>query len=178
MTPGPVPATSVNEFLLSLEPIIERLPIGSSSLHVNFVSKQSNAFLQFCILVFARRNFFHQLPLQACSLLGSIGLPSRCFNTQNTLPGAVQSVLGLLAPVPRIPGSFCTGAGVGWNEHTEDVFHGCEKFFRPDCAANLISSWIPSLYGVEEKLEKGANVADVGCGKDGSTLLMAKLTLN
>jgi ubiquinone/menaquinone biosynthesis C-methylase UbiE len=54
------------------------------------------------------------------------------------------------------------------------VFHGCEKFFRPGYAANLISSWIPSLTGVKSKLEAGAKVADVGCGKGASTLLMAQ----
>lgn len=90
------------------------------------------------------------------------------------LPGAFQLALGALAAVPRIAESFRTGAGMGWHEHADDVFHGCEKFFRPGYAANLMSSWIPALQGVQEKLEKGARVADVGCGKGASTLLMAK----
>jgi SAM-dependent methyltransferase len=63
---------------------------------------------------------------------------------------------------------------MGWHEHVDGVFHGCEKFFRPGYAANLVSSWIPALAGVKEKLEAGARVADVGCGKGASTLLMAK----
>jgi ubiquinone/menaquinone biosynthesis C-methylase UbiE len=63
---------------------------------------------------------------------------------------------------------------MGWHEHDEAVFHGCEKFFRPSYAANLISSWIPSLQGVQAKLEAGARVADVGCGKGASTLLLAE----
>src|SRR5271154_2165480 len=90
------------------------------------------------------------------------------------LPGAFQLALGSLAAVPRITESFRSGAGMGWHEHDEDVFHGCEKFFRPSYAANLISSWIPSLQGVKQKLEAGARVADVGCGKGASTVLMAK----
>ena len=90
------------------------------------------------------------------------------------LPGAFQLALGSLAAVPRITEAFRTGAGIGWHEHDEDVFHGCEKFFRPSYAANLISSWIPSLQGVKSKLEAGARVADVGCGKGASTVLMAK----
>jgi SAM-dependent methyltransferase len=90
------------------------------------------------------------------------------------LPGAFQLALGSLAAVPRIADSFRTGAGMGWHEHDEDVFHGCEKFFRPGYAANLVSSWIPSLDGVKSKLEAGARVADVGCGKGASTLLMAE----
>lgn len=90
------------------------------------------------------------------------------------LPGAFQMALGSLAAVPRIAESFRTGAGMGWHEHDDGVFHGCEKFFRPGYAANLVNSWIPALDGVKEKLEAGARVADVGCGKGASTLLMAK----
>src|SRR5579863_10236082 len=86
------------------------------------------------------------------------------------LPGAFELALGSLAAVPRIAESFRTGAGMGWGEHVEGVFHGCEKFFRPGYAANLVASWIPSLQGVQEKLEAGARVADVGCGKGASTL--------
>jgi SAM-dependent methyltransferase len=90
------------------------------------------------------------------------------------LPGAFELALGSLAAVPRIIECFRTGAGMGWGEHADGVYHGCEKFFRPGYAANLVSSWIPSLNGVKEKLESGARVADIGCGKGASTLLMAQ----
>jgi len=90
------------------------------------------------------------------------------------LPGAFELALGSLAAVPRIAESFHTGAGMGWHEHVDGVFHGCEKFFRPGYAANLVSSWVPALHGVKEKLEAGARVADVGCGKGASTILLAK----
>jgi SAM-dependent methyltransferase len=90
------------------------------------------------------------------------------------LPGAFELALGSLAAVPRVAESFRTGAGMGWHEHDPGVFHGCEKFFRPGYAANLVSAWIPSLHGVKEKLDAGARVADVGCGKGASTILMAK----
>jgi ubiquinone/menaquinone biosynthesis C-methylase UbiE len=82
--------------------------------------------------------------------------------------------LGSLAAVPRIAESFRSGAGMGWHEHVDGVFHGCEKFFRPGYAANLASTWIPALQDVKEKLETGARAADVGCGKGASTILMAK----
>jgi len=90
------------------------------------------------------------------------------------IPGAFELALGSLAAVPRIAESFRSGAGMGWHEHDDGVFHGCEKFFRPGYAANLVSSWIPALQGVKEKLESGVRVADVGCGKGASTILMAK----
>jgi len=55
------------------------------------------------------------------------------------LPGAFELALGSLQAVPRIAESFRTGHGMGWNEHSDAVFHGCEKFFRPGYAANLES---------------------------------------
>ena len=90
------------------------------------------------------------------------------------LPGAFELALGSLAAVPRIADCFRTGDGMGWHEHEEGVFHGCEKFFRPGYAAHLTSEWIPALQGVKEKLEAGGRVADVGCGKGASTLLLAQ----
>jgi SAM-dependent methyltransferase len=90
------------------------------------------------------------------------------------LPGAFELALGALAAVPRIAESFRSGDGMGWHEHEDGVFHGCEKFFRPGYAANLVTSWIPALADVRSKLQSGARVADVGCGKGASTLIMAQ----
>lgn len=90
------------------------------------------------------------------------------------LPGAFEVALGSLAAVPRITESFRTGAGMGWHEHDHMVFDGTEKFFRSGYVANLVSSWIPALEGVSAKLDSGARVADIGCGKGASTILMAK----
>ena len=75
------------------------------------------------------------------------------------IPGAFELALGSLEAVPRIAESFRTGAGMGWHEHADGVFHGCEKFFRPGYAANLVSSWIPALHDVKAKLEAGAVVS-------------------
>jgi len=90
------------------------------------------------------------------------------------LPGAFELALGSLAAVPRISDAFRSGSGMGWHEHDDAVFHGCEKFFRPGYAANLVSAWIPALDGVKAKLESGGRVADIGCGKGASSLLMAQ----
>ncbi len=89
------------------------------------------------------------------------------------LPGFFQIALGSVHDSPRIVDAARTGAGVGWHDHVSDVHDGCERFFRPGYNANLLSSWLPALDGVVQKLERGAHVADVGCGHGASTILMA-----
>jgi SAM-dependent methyltransferase len=74
----------------------------------------------------------------------------------------------------RVADAFRTGRGVGWHEHDPGLFEGTERFFRPGYNANLVSSWIPALDGVEEKLRRGARVADIGCGHGASTIILAK----
>jgi 2-polyprenyl-3-methyl-5-hydroxy-6-metoxy-1,4-benzoquinol methylase len=87
--------------------------------------------------------------------------------------GAFELATATLKSIPQIESSFRTGAGFGWHEHDRGVATGCERFFRPGYNANLVSSWLPALEGVEEKLRVGARVADVGCGLGASTRLMA-----
>ena len=90
------------------------------------------------------------------------------------LAGFAQVVLSIFRDVPKVVDAFRTGEGVGWHEHDHELFRGTERFFRPGYAANLESSWIPALDGVEEKLRAGARVADVGCGHGASTIVLAK----
>ncbi|GAB3344629.1 class I SAM-dependent methyltransferase [Modestobacter lapidis] len=67
-----------------------------------------------------------------------------------------------------------TGAGIGWGDHDPRLYPATERFFRTGYAASLTSEWIPALDGVEDKLVRGAQVADVGCGHGASTTIMAR----
>jgi len=89
------------------------------------------------------------------------------------LPGFFEIALGSVLDSPRITEAVRSGAGFGWHEHVPEVHEGCERFFRPSYNANLTSSWLPALDDVVGKLERGALVADVGCGHGASTILMA-----
>ena len=90
------------------------------------------------------------------------------------LPGAFQLAAATLKAEPKIAEAFKSGAGFGWHEHDKGLFEGTEKFFRASYVANLVSSWIPALQGVEAKLRNGATVADIGCGHGASTILLAQ----
>jgi SAM-dependent methyltransferase len=95
-------------------------------------------------------------------------------NSPTFFPGMFEIAAAMMRDEPKVSEAFKTGKGVGWHEHDACLFHGTERFFRPGYAVNLISSWLPALPGVVEKLVRGAEVADVGCGRGASTLLMAK----
>jgi 2-polyprenyl-3-methyl-5-hydroxy-6-metoxy-1,4-benzoquinol methylase len=95
-------------------------------------------------------------------------------NSPVFLPGAFQVALAAVRAEEQLTERFKTGKGMGWHEHHPELFVGTERFFRPGYAANLVASWIPSLEGVEAKLQSGGSVADVGCGLGASTILMAK----
>ena len=88
--------------------------------------------------------------------------------------GGFQGMTSAMKAEPKVAEAFRHGHGVGWHEHDPGLFLGTERFFRPGYNAHLVSEWIPALDGVKEKLEKGAEVADVGCGRGASTIILAK----
>ena len=90
------------------------------------------------------------------------------------IPGAFQIAVAQFKAIPKMMQAMRTGLGLGWHEHDAALFHGTERFFRPGYAANLVSSWLPALEGVEARLKAGARVADVGCGHGASTIIMAE----
>jgi len=90
------------------------------------------------------------------------------------MAGGFEILSAAFRDEPKVTQAFRTGAGVGWHEHDTCLFRGTERFFRPGYNANLVSSWIPALDGVEARLLEGAKVADVGCGHGASTILMAE----
>jgi 2-polyprenyl-3-methyl-5-hydroxy-6-metoxy-1,4-benzoquinol methylase len=92
--------------------------------------------------------------------------------------GAFETAVGAAKATDRIADAFLTGEGFGWGEHDAHVHTGCERFFRPGYVNFLTSTWIPALDGVEDRLDQGIEVADVGCGHGASTVHMARTYLN
>src|ERR1700741_5046257 len=88
--------------------------------------------------------------------------------------GAFDVMAAMLENGEKVQPAFKTGAGVPWSDQASCLFCAPARFFRPGYHNNLVNNWLPALDGVVEKLERGAKVADVGCGHGWSTVMMAK----
>jgi SAM-dependent methyltransferase len=90
------------------------------------------------------------------------------------LAGAFEAIAACYADHDAVVDAFRTGDGIGWDAHDHRLFSGVVRLFRPGYAVHLVEEWLPALDGVVGKLRAGARVADVGCGRGASTILMAQ----
>lgn len=88
--------------------------------------------------------------------------------------GGFDLMAAMLEGQPKVQAAFKSGGGVAWGDQAGCMFCAVARFFRPGYHNNLVPAWLPALDGVVAKLERGAKVADVGCGHGWSTVLMAK----
>ena len=89
------------------------------------------------------------------------------------LPPAFEVSASMWNDVERTIAAFRTGDGVPWGDHYHGLYDGVATFYGNAYRASLVPEWLPALDDVVEKLERGARVADVGCGHGHSTILMA-----
>jgi len=86
---------------------------------------------------------------------------------------AMNAIGAMFMDVEKVKGAFRGDGGLAWADHNPCLFSGTEWFFRTGYRAHLPTEWIPALEGVTEKLDRGAKVADVGCGHGASVVAMA-----
>ena len=91
-----------------------------------------------------------------------------------TMLGAFDGVAAWAEGQPKVQAAFRNGGGVAWGDFGTCLFCAVARFFRPGYLQNLVPSWLPALEGIVDKLQRGARVADVGCGHGWSTVLMAQ----
>jgi 2-polyprenyl-3-methyl-5-hydroxy-6-metoxy-1,4-benzoquinol methylase len=88
--------------------------------------------------------------------------------------GGFDLMAALIENQSKVQAAFKAGGGVAWGNQAGCMFCAVARFFRPGYHNHLVSSWLPAMDGVVEKLQAGARVADIGCGHGWSTVLMAK----
>jgi SAM-dependent methyltransferase len=90
---------------------------------------------------------------------------------------AMNAVGAFYADIDKLSSAFRGNGAISWGDHDSRLFQGTEWLFRTGYRAYL-PEWIASLEGVQERLEAGAWVADVGCGHGASVIAMAELFPN
>ena len=90
------------------------------------------------------------------------------------MQGFFQAIVSQYEEQAKAVETFKSGKGRPWGDQSACCFCGTDRFFRPGYQAHLLDEWIPALGGVEEKLNAGAKVADIGCGHGSSVVMMAE----
>jgi SAM-dependent methyltransferase len=89
------------------------------------------------------------------------------------MPPAFEIPASMWFDQERTLEAFRTGGGIAWGDHDDRLYCGISAIYANAYRASLVPDWLPALDGVVAKLERGARVADVGCGHGHSTVLMA-----
>ena len=88
--------------------------------------------------------------------------------------GALHFTAPSIRNVDRIAEAFKKGGGIPYNEIGEEIPHAIERLFRPGYLNFLAKDWLGAVPGLTDRLNNGANVADIGCGAGQSTVTMGK----
>lgn len=76
--------------------------------------------------------------------------------------------------LPKIMDAFRNGGGISYSDIGAEIPEAIERFFRPAYIHFLAKDWLGAVPGLTQRLEKGARIADVGCGCGQSTIAMGK----
>ncbi|HVT78974.1 MAG TPA: class I SAM-dependent methyltransferase, partial [Acidimicrobiales bacterium] len=68
------------------------------------------------------------------------------------------------ADLDRLADAFRTGLGVSYDEHGPATAHATERMLGPWITSSLVPTILPALPDAYAALERGARVADIGCG--------------
>ena len=88
--------------------------------------------------------------------------------------GFYQMLSAMLAQHKPLARAFREGGGVPQDAYDDDLWDGMERLTGSWIENGLVDRWIPAMPGVREKLESGASVADVGCGRGRALFALAR----
>jgi SAM-dependent methyltransferase len=87
---------------------------------------------------------------------------------------AGEIVTGFFLSMEHLEAAFRSDGGLSGDEVPGCTYHGIERYFRTAYVNQLAQTWFPAVPGLVEKLEAGARVADVGCGRGFADLLIGR----
>ena len=88
--------------------------------------------------------------------------------------GFFSQLPGQMAIAERLPEAFKSGVGLNYDELGADGAVGIERGLAPFFRTMMVPALLPRVDGLVERLEAGAQVADVGCGGGVALIEMAR----
>jgi SAM-dependent methyltransferase len=88
--------------------------------------------------------------------------------------GVYHHLPGLFRPLDQVMQAFLQGGGVSQSAFDDDFREGMERISASWFENLLVQEWIASLPDLKARLERGAEVADVGCGGGRALIEMAR----
>ncbi|MDQ6834408.1 MAG: methyltransferase domain-containing protein [Chloroflexota bacterium] len=88
--------------------------------------------------------------------------------------GYFQALKGLGGPLDQLHDVFMNGGGIPHAAYDDDWWVGMERITAVGYDNRLVQHWIPGMPAVQQLLEQGASVADIGCGHGRATIVLAK----
>lgn len=87
--------------------------------------------------------------------------------------GMYQQMQGLWDVMPALKEGFRNGGGVDLDRYGPDWWDGMERVTAAWSENFLLQEWIPQA-GLQQSLEDGAHIADIGCGKGRALVKLAR----
>jgi 2-polyprenyl-3-methyl-5-hydroxy-6-metoxy-1,4-benzoquinol methylase len=87
--------------------------------------------------------------------------------------GMHQMLVGMAGPLNQLIQAFRQGGGVPQAAYDHNMWDGLERTTAGWFENLLIPVWLPAMPAVQAKLEHGALVADVGCGRGRAMIKLA-----
>ena len=89
--------------------------------------------------------------------------------------GGIYQMLPAQAGVfDQVVSAFRNGGGVPQSQYNEAMWDGLERFTSTWFENLLLQQWIPAMPDVKAHLERGCDVADVGCGRGRGLIKLAQ----
>ena len=88
--------------------------------------------------------------------------------------GVYQMMTGMNGVLDQLTAAFRAGGGVPQSAYTEDLWDGMERFSINWFENLLTQQWLPAMPDVQAKLERGVQVADIGCGRGQALIKLAQ----
>jgi len=88
--------------------------------------------------------------------------------------GGLQWILGVAPALDAISEAFRSGKGVPADRYGPDLWAAMERLGTPMYSGALVQVWLPELPRLRTALDRGANVADIGCGSGRALITLAQ----